>query len=79
MELASLTFVGREENVVFLRPLGVGSPSVYRARLPRTQKGNKDALLQRSRPVLTLEAARRQGCYRLDVSSGQYLQFADHR
>ena len=29
--------------------------------------------------VLTLEAARRQGCYRLDVSSGQYLQFADHR
>ena len=80
MELASLTFVEREENVVFLGPSGMGKTHLSIALgylAPRS--ATKTRFFSAAVLVLMLEAARRQGCYRLDASSGQYLQFADHR
>jgi DNA replication protein DnaC len=65
MELASLAFVERAENVVFLGPSGVGKTHLAIALgYLATQKGYKTRFFTAADLVLMLEAAQRQGRYR---------------
>jgi DNA replication protein DnaC len=65
MELASLAFVERAENVVFLGPSGVGKTHLAIALgYLATQKGYKTRFFSAADLVLMLEAAQRQGRYR---------------
>jgi chromosomal replication initiation ATPase DnaA len=65
MELASLAFVERAENVVFLGPSGVGKTHLAIALgYLATQKGYKTRFFSATDLVLMLEAAQRQGRYR---------------
>src|SRR4029077_7860750 len=65
MELASLAFVERAENVVLLGPFGVGKTHLAIALgYLATQKGYKTRFLSAADLVLMLEAAQRQGRYR---------------
>ena len=65
MELASLAFVERAENVVFLGPSGIGKTHLAIALgYLATQKGYKTRFLSAADLVLMLEAAQRQGRYR---------------
>jgi len=65
MELASLAFIERAENVVFLGPSGVGKTHIAIALgYLATQKGYKTRFLTAADLVLMLEAAQRQGRYR---------------
>lgn len=64
-ELASLAFVERAENVIFLGPSGVGKTHLaialgYRA----TQRGYKTRFISAADLVLLLETAQRQGRWR---------------
>ena len=81
MELASLAFVERAENVVLLGPSGVGKTHLAIALgYLATQKGYKTRFLSAADLVLMLEAAQRQGRYReVHASRGQRLQAADPR
>jgi DNA replication protein DnaC len=63
MELASLAFIERAENVVFLGPSDVGKTHIAFGYLA-TQKGYKTRFLSAADLVLMLEAAQRQGRYR---------------
>ena len=65
MELASLAFVERAENVVLLGPSGVGKTHLAIALgYLATQKGYKTRFFSAADLVLMLEAAQRQGRYR---------------
>ena len=65
MELASLAFVERAENVVFLGPSGVGKTHLAIALgYLATQKGYKTRFFSAADLVLMLEAAQRQDRYR---------------
>ena len=65
MELASLAFIERAENVVFLGPSGVGKTHLAIALgYLATQKGYKTRFFSAADLVLMLEAAQRQGRYR---------------
>ena len=65
IELASLAFVARAENVVFLGPSGVGKTHLAIALgYLATQKGYKTRFFSAADLVLMLEAAQRQGRYR---------------
>ena len=65
MELASLAFVGRAENVVFLGPSGVGKTHLAIALgYLATRRGYKTPFFSATDLVLMLEAAQRQGRYR---------------
>ncbi len=65
MELASVAFVERAENVVFLGPSGVGKTHLAIALgYLATQKGYKTRFFTAADVVLMLEAAHRQGHYR---------------
>src|SRR6204780_2340568 len=65
MELASLAFVVRAENVVFLGPSGVGKTHLAIALgYLATQKGYKTRFTTAADLVMTLETAQRQGRYR---------------
>jgi DNA replication protein DnaC len=65
MELTSLAFVERAENVVFLGPSGVGKTHLAIALgYLATQKGYKTRFFSAADLVLMLEAAQRQGRYR---------------
>src|SRR5260221_11346553 len=65
MELASLAFIQRAENVVFLGPSGVGKTHLAIALgYLATQKGYKTHFFSAADLVLMLEAAQRQGRYR---------------
>ncbi len=65
MELASLAFIERAENVVFLGPSGVGKTHLAIALgYLATQKGYKTRFFRAADLVLMLEAAQRQGRYR---------------
>jgi DNA replication protein DnaC len=65
MELASLAFVERAENVELLGPSGVGKTHLAIALgYLATQKGYKTRFLSEADLVLMLEAAQRQGRYR---------------
>jgi len=65
MELASLAFVERAENVVFLGPSGVSKTHLAIALgYLATQKGYKTRFFSAAELVLMLEAAQRQGRYR---------------
>jgi DNA replication protein DnaC len=65
LELASLAFVERAENVVFLRPSGVGKTHLAIALgYLATQKAYKTRFFSAADLVLMLEAAQRQGRYR---------------
>jgi DNA replication protein DnaC len=65
MELASLAFVERAENVVFLGPSGVSKTHLAIALgYLATQKGYKTRFFSAADLVLVLEAAQRQGRYR---------------
>jgi len=65
MELASLAFVERAENVGFLGPSGVGKTHLAIALgYLATQKGYKTRFFSAVDLVLMLEAAQRQGRYR---------------
>ncbi len=65
MELVSLAFVERAENVVFLGPSGVGKTHLAIALgYLATQKGYKTRFFSAADLVLMLEAAQRQGRYR---------------
>ena len=67
MELASLAFVERAENVVFLGPSGVGKTHLAIALgYLATQKGYKTRFFSAADLVLMLEAAQRQGRYRVE-------------
>src|SRR5271156_2470362 len=65
MELASLAFIERAENVVFLGPSGVGKTHLAIALgYLATQKGYKTRFFSAADLVLMLEAAQRQDRYR---------------
>ena len=65
MELASLAFIERAENVVFLGPSGVGKTHLAIALgCLATQKGYKTRFFSAADLVFMLEAAERQGRYR---------------
>jgi DNA replication protein DnaC len=65
MELGSLAFVERAENVVFLGPSGVGKTHLAIALgYLATQRGYKTRFFSAADLVLMLEAAQRQGRYR---------------
>ncbi len=65
MELASLAFVERAENVVFLGASGVGKTHLAIALgYLATQRGYKTRFFSAADLVLMLEAAQRQGRYR---------------
>jgi DNA replication protein DnaC len=65
MELASLAFVERAENAVFLGPSGVGKTHLAIALgYLATQKGYKTRFFSAVDLVLMLEAAQRQSRYR---------------
>jgi DNA replication protein DnaC len=65
MELASLAFVERAENVVFLGPSGLGKTHLAIALgYLAAQKGCKTRFFSAADLVLMLEAAQRQGRYR---------------
>ena len=65
MELASLAFIERAENVVFLGPSGVRKTHLAIALgYLATQKGYKARFFSAADLVLMLEAAQRQGRYR---------------
>jgi len=65
MELASLAFVERAENIVFLGPSRVGKTHLAIALgYLATQKGYKTRFFSAADLVLMLEAAQRQGRYR---------------
>jgi DNA replication protein DnaC len=65
MELASLAFIERAENVVFLGPSGVGKTHLAIALgYLATQRGYKTRFVSAADLVLMLEAAQRQGRYR---------------
>ena len=64
MELASLAFIERAENVVFLGPSGVGKITAIALGYLATQKGYKTRFFSAVDLVLMLEAAQRQGRYR---------------
>ena len=65
MELASLAFVERAENVVFLGPSGVGKTHLAIALgYLATQKGYKTRFFSAADLTLMLEAEQRQGRYR---------------
>ena len=64
MELASLAFVERAENVVFLGPWGVGKTHLAIALgYLATQNGHKTRFISAADLVLMLETAQRQGRY----------------
>jgi DNA replication protein DnaC len=78
MELASLAFVERAENVVFLGPSGVGKTHLAIALgYLATQKGYKTRFFSAADLVLMLEAAQRQGRYRQVMHRA--VNGADHR
>src|ERR1700758_5589392 len=61
-ELASLAFIARAENIVFLGPSGVGKTHLAIALgYLATQKGYKTRFFSAADLVLMLEAAQRQG------------------
>jgi DNA replication protein DnaC len=66
MKLASLAFVERAENVVFLGPSGVGKTHHLAIALGylATQKGYKTRFYSAADLMLMLEAAQRQSRYR---------------
>jgi DNA replication protein DnaC len=65
MELASLAFIERAGNVVFLGPSGVGKTHLAIALgYLATQRGYKTRFFSAADLVLMLEAAQRQGRYR---------------
>lgn len=65
MELASLAFIERAENVAFLGPSGVGKTHLAIALgCLATQKGYKTRFFSAADLMLMLEAAQRQGRYR---------------
>ena len=65
MELASLAFIERAENVVFLGPSGVGKTHLAIALgYLATQQGYKTRFFSAADLMLMLEAAQRQGRYR---------------
>jgi len=65
MELASLAFIERAENVVFLGPSGVGKAHLAIALgYLATQRGYKTRFFSAADLMLMLEAAQRQGRYR---------------
>jgi DNA replication protein DnaC len=65
MELASLAFIERAENVVFLGPSGVGKTHLAMALgYLATQRGYKTRFFSAADLMLMLEAAQRQGRYR---------------
>jgi ABC-type glutathione transport system ATPase component len=74
MELASLAFVERAENVVLLGPSGVGKTHLAIALgYLATQKGYKTRFLSAVDLVLMLEAAQRQGRRPLPVVKLRFL------
>src|SRR5260370_40115500 len=80
MELASLAFVERSENVVFLGPSGVGKTHLAIARLSRHPEGLQDSLLKRSRSGSDAGSRPAPGpLSRCHASRGQRLQAADPR
>src|SRR5260221_10133804 len=81
MELASLAFVERAENVVFLGPSGVGKTHLAIALgYLATQKGLQDALLQCGRSGADAGSRAAPGpLSRGHASRGQRLQAADRR
>src|SRR5258708_24287583 len=65
MELASLAFIQRAENVVFLGPSGVGKTHLAIALgYLATQHGHKVRFTSAADLVMTLETAQRQGRWR---------------
>jgi DNA replication protein DnaC len=77
MELASLAFVERVENVVCLGPSGVGKTHLAIALgYLATQKGYKTRFF--STADLMLEAAQRQGRYRQAMHRAINAQAVDH-